>query len=128
MPGLRSAERIGGQDPVRDRLVQQAMQAGYLQQGLDDMIAEYQREFGLDRPVWQQYLTYLGDMARLDFKYSIANYPKTVVQMMAESLPWTISLLSVTTVLAFAIGTLTGAILAWPRSPRVLANVLLPPC
>src|SRR5262245_56683630 len=119
--------RIGGQDPVRDRLVQQAMQAGYLQQGLDEMIAEYQRQFGLDRPLWQQYLTYLSDMSRLDFKYSIANYPKTVTQMMAESLPWTIGLLSVTTLLAFAIGTLTGAILAWPRSPRFLANALLPP-
>lgn len=119
--------RIGGGDPVRDRLVQQAMQAGYLQQGLDDMIAEYQKQFGLDRPLWQQYLTYLGDMSRLDFKYSIANYPKTVTQMMAESLPWTIGLLSVTTLLAFAAGTLTGAVIAWPRSPRVLANVLLPP-
>ena len=43
--------RIGGQDPVRDRLVQQAMQAGYLQQGLDQMIEEYQRQFGLDRPL-----------------------------------------------------------------------------
>ena len=48
------------------------------------MIAEYQRQFGLDRPLWQQYLTYLGDMSRLDFKYSIANYPKTVMQMMAS--------------------------------------------
>lgn len=119
--------RIGGQDPVRDRLVQQAMQAGYLQQGLDEMIAEYQREFGLDRPLWQQYLTYLGDMSRLDFKYSIANYPKTVMQMMAESLPWTIGLLSVTTLMAFTVGTLTGALLGWPRAPRFLANVLLPP-
>jgi len=119
--------RIGGQDPVRDRLVQQAMQAGYLQQGLDQMIEEYQRQFGLDKPLWQQYLTYLGDMSRLDFKYSIANYPKTVVQMMAESLPWTIGLLSVTTLLAFSIGTLTGAILGWPRAPRFIANVLLPP-
>ena len=119
--------RIGGQDPVRDRLVQQAMQAGYLQQGLDQMIEEYQRQFGLDKPLWQQYLTYLGDMSRLDFKYSIASYPKTVVEMMAESLPWTIGLLSVTTLLAFLIGTVTGAVLGWPRSPRVLANVLLPP-
>ena len=110
-----------------DKLIEASLTGGAVQSGIKEMAAEYNAKFGLDRPLWQQYLTYLGDMSRLDFKYSIANYPKTVMQMMAESLPWTIGLLSVTTLLAFAIGTLTGAVLAWPRAPRFLANVLLPP-
>ena len=29
------------------------------------MIAEYDKKFGLDEPLWKQYLTYLGDMLRL---------------------------------------------------------------
>ena len=57
----------------------------------------------------------------------MANYPKTVIEMMSEALPWTIGLLTVTTLLAFGLGTLLGALLAWPRSPRFVVDFLLPP-
>jgi peptide/nickel transport system permease protein len=119
--------RLGGQNPIREKLLQQALQGGYVQAGLQEMVRSYEAKFGLDKPLWQQYLNYLRDMARFDFNYSISNYPKTVRQMMAEALPWTIGLLGVTTLLAFALGTLLGALLAWPRAPAVLVNVLLPP-
>ena len=56
--------RISGQDPVREKLMQQAASSGYVQSGMDQMVEEYQREFGLDQPLWKQYLTYLGNVAR----------------------------------------------------------------
>jgi peptide/nickel transport system permease protein len=65
-------------------------------------------------------------MSHLDFGPSIANYPRSVNEIMADALPWTIALLLTTTLLAFALGSLLGALLAWPRSPRVL-QYLLPP-
>ena len=70
--------RLTHQNPVRDKLVEASLQGGYVQSGIQEMVAEYDRKFGLDRPLWQQYLTYLGDLTRLDFNYSIANYPRTV--------------------------------------------------
>jgi len=90
------------------------------------MVEEYQRKFGLDKPLWKQYFTYLGDIVRLDFGYSISNYPETVVGIMEDSIPWTIGLLLTTTLLAFAIGTVLGALLAWPRAPRFI-HLLFPP-
>jgi peptide/nickel transport system permease protein len=89
-------------------------------------VKEYDRRFGLDRPLWRQYLTYLGATARLDFNYSIANYPRTVGEMIAEAVPWTVGLLGTTTLLSFAIGTLLGALLAWPGAPRWM-RWLMPP-
>lgn len=118
--------RISGQDPVREKLMQQAASSGYVHTGINEMVEEYQRQFGLDQPLWRQYLTYLENVARFDFGYSIANYPRTVVSILADSLPWTIGLLLITTILAFTIGTLAGALLAWPRSPRFL-QYLFPP-
>jgi peptide/nickel transport system permease protein len=118
--------RISGQDPVREKLMQQAASSGYVHTGINEMVEQYQREFGLDQPLWRQYLTYLESVARFDFGYSIANYPRTVISILADSLPWTIGLLLTTTVLAFVIGTLAGALLAWPRSPRFL-QYLFPP-
>lgn len=118
--------RLSGDDPIRARLLEQAAAGGYVQAGLEEMVAEYNRKFGLDRPLWEQYLSYLGDIARLDFGYSIVNYPNTVVGMMSDALPWTIGLLLTTTLLAFVIGTLLGALLAWPRAPRFI-QYLFPP-
>lgn len=118
--------KLSGQDPVRTKLLQQAQLGGYVQQGIDEMVKVYEVRFGLDRPLWQQYLSYLGDVMRGDFNFSIANYPRTVADMIAESIPWTVGLLGLTTILSFVIGTILGALLAWPRAPRWMAW-LMPP-
>src|ERR1700688_4512174 len=118
--------RLSGQDPVRTKLLAEAQLGGYVQAGIEDMVKEYNQKFGLDRPLWQQYVTYLGDTMRLDFNYSIANYPRTVRDMIAEALPWTIGLLGLTTLLSFGIGTFLGALLAWPGAPRWMRYVMPP--
>jgi len=118
--------KLSGQDPVRTKLLQSAQLGGYVQTGIEEMAKEYDRKFGLDRPLWRQYVAYLGDTARLDFNYSIANYPRTVREMIGEAVPWTICLLGTTTLLSFGIGTLLGALLAWPRAPRWM-RYLMPP-
>ena len=118
--------RLSGQDPVRVKLLQQAQLGGYVQTGIEAMVKEYETRFGLDKPLWQQYLTYLHDVARLDFNYSIANYPRTVSGMIADAIPWTVGLLGTTTVLSFSLGTFLGALLAWPRAPKWM-RWLMPP-
>jgi peptide/nickel transport system permease protein len=118
--------RVSGQDPVREKLRQQAQLGGYVQAGIEAMAQEYEQRFGLDKPLWRQYLAYLYDMSRLQFNYSIANYPRTVRDIMAEALPWTVGLLGTTTVLSFTLGTFLGALLAWPGTPRGL-RILMPP-
>src|ERR1700756_4509962 len=91
--------RLGGQDPVRAKLLKQAALGGYVQGGIEEMTREYERRFGLDQPLWRQYPTYFSDVPRLDFNYSIANYPRTVNQLIAEAVPWTVGLLGTTTLL-----------------------------
>ncbi|HWT83339.1 MAG TPA: ABC transporter permease, partial [Candidatus Methylomirabilis sp.] len=118
--------RLSGQDPVRVKLLQQAQLGGYVQTGIEAMVKEYEKRFGLDKPLWKQYLIYLQDVARLNFNYSIANYPRTVNEMIAEAVPWTIGLLGTTTFLSFSIGTFLGALLAWPRAPKWM-RWLMPP-
>jgi len=118
--------KLSGQDPVRAKLLQSAQLGGYVHAGLEDMVKEYDQRFGLDKPLWRQYLTYLRDTSHLDFNYSIANYPRTVREMVSEAVPWTVGLLGITTLLSFAIGTLLGALLAWPGAPRWM-RWMMPP-
>jgi peptide/nickel transport system permease protein len=118
--------RLGGQNPARAAILRQAALGGNVQTGLEEMVAAYDKKFGLDKPLWKQYLTYLDDMTRFDFNYSIANYPRTVLDMIGEALPWTFGLLLTTIILSWLIGGLLGAFLAWPRSPKFL-QFLMPP-
>jgi len=118
--------RIGGGDPIRSKLLQQAAAGGAAQTGMEQMVEVYQAKFGLDDPLWQQYVSYLSGVFRLDFGYSMANYPTTVATVMRQAIPWTAGLLFTATILAFIIGTILGALVAWPRSPKWL-RYLLPP-
>jgi peptide/nickel transport system permease protein len=120
------APRLTGKDPVKQRLLKQAAVGGYVQQGMEQMAIEYDKKFGLDKPIWEQYATYVGEMSTFNFGPSIANYPRSVDEIMGDALPWTIILLGTTTIIAFILGSFLGAILAWPRSPRFL-QYLLPP-
>ncbi len=109
---------------MRTKLLQSAQLGGYVHAGLEDMVKEYDRRFGLDQPLWRQYLTYLRATARLDFNYSIANYPRTVREMIAEAVPWTVGLLGTTTLLSFAHRHAAGraARLAWCAALDALAD------
>jgi peptide/nickel transport system permease protein len=118
--------RLSGQNPVRERLLEQALVGGYVHAGMNDMVAEYEQRFGLDQPLYIQYFRYMSDLARGDFNYSIASYPRTVLEMMREALPWTIGLLLTTTLLSVGLGTLLGAFMGWKRSPKFLKFVLPP--
>ncbi len=118
--------KLSGQDPVRTKLLEEASLGGYVHAGIEDMVKEYQKKFGLDKPLWRQYLTYIGDVSQGDLNYSIANYPRTVAGMISEALPWTVALLGLTTLFSFAAGTLLGALLAWPGAPSWMRWIMPP--
>jgi peptide/nickel transport system permease protein len=118
--------RLGGQDPVRAQLGAQAAMGGASQRGMNEIIAEYDRRYGLDKPLIEQYFTYLNDTLHLEFNFSMAAYPTKVMDIVWRSLPWTITLLGVTTLLAWCIGTFLGALLAQQNAPRILRFILAP--
>jgi peptide/nickel transport system permease protein len=114
-----------GQDPIQTRMGQLAA-TGAATSGIQEMVESYQKKFGLDQPLLVQYVRYLGDYARMDFGYSIAQYPARVIDLIGRALPWTITLLLVSTIIAFVLGTLAGALLGWQRSPKWLGHLFMP--
>lgn len=110
--------RLAPGDPVASRLVQMASQGGYLQSGIKEMVKAYDEQFGLNQPLWLQYLHYLANTFTFNFGYSMANYPAKVLDLILQALPWTIGLLTMATVISFLLGTLLGALLAWRKTPR----------
>ncbi len=118
--------RLGGGDPIRTQLQAQAAMGGMSQVGMKEMIAEYDTRFGLDKPLIEQYFTYLADTSHFEFNFSMSSYPTKVLDIIKRSLPWTITLLSVSTLMAWIIGTVLGAMLTQPNAPRFLRYLLAP--
>lgn len=115
-----------GRDPVRERLGMMVANGGMNADTIEIMAKAYEQKFGLDKPLWRQYLNYMSGMARFDLGYSLARFPSRVSDLIGQAIPWTIALLGVSTLIAFTLGSLLGGLLAWPGSPRFL-RLLLPP-
>ncbi len=118
--------RLSPKNPIRERFAELARTGGYSPQALEEIVESYNRKFGLDRPLVEQYLVYMGSLLRGDLGVSLNKYPKTVLEMIVEALPWTIGLLVMTTILSFVIGNLLGALSAWPRAPRWVRSITIP--
>jgi peptide/nickel transport system permease protein len=119
MPHVRNV------NPIESRMHQLAQQGGVHAGDIQKLVEIYNQKFGLDKPLWQQYLFYWRDLLRLDLGFSMAYYPQTALAMIARSAPWTIGLLIVSTLIAFVLGTLFGALMAWPKTSRI--GLLLSP-
>jgi peptide/nickel transport system permease protein len=115
-----------GRNPIVERIGMMIATGGVNAGNMQAMVDAYQKKFGLDKPLWEQYLTYLGDISHLDFGYSLLQYPTTVLEIIRGAMPWTIGLLTVSTVLAFSLGTILGGLLAWSKAPQFI-QYLLPP-
>ena len=119
--------RLGtGRDPIREKLGQLAASGGLRQDGIEAMVKAYQEKFGLDKPLYVQYLNFLGNIFTLDLGYSLTNYPARVGQMIGNAMPWTIGLMVVSVLMAFTFGSLLGAMSAWPGAPKFMRNMAVP--
>ena len=72
-------------------------------------------EFGLDKPIWQQYLIYLRELFHGNMGISFANQ-QPVSHLLIADLKNTIPMVTVGTVAAIVVGVATGVLSAWRRS------------
>ncbi|MEU1185172.1 ABC transporter permease [Streptomyces sp. NPDC005820] len=85
--------------------------------------ARLKQEFGLDRPVWQQYLTYMGNVFTGDFGTAFNGQP--VTELMATAFPVTARLTVVAILFEIVIGITLGVITGMRRGRPVDTGVLL---
>lgn len=118
--------RISDRNPIRERFAELSRTGGFSPQDLEAIIESYSKQFGMDKPLHEQYFSYIGGLLRFDLGVSLNKYPKSVWELIVEALPWTIGLLFVSMIMSFVIGNLLGAVAAWPRAPRWLRAFATP--
>ncbi len=79
-----------------------------------EQIQQVAAQFGLDKPVPEQFVAYLAGLARGDLLYSV-RYGKPVALLLAERLPWTLLLVGTAILLTSILGTAIGFWSAWRR-------------
>lgn len=80
-------------------------------------IEAIREEFGVNPhlPMWKQYLDYLNGLLHGNLGIATSQFPSQVIDILRQSLPWTIGLVGASLMLSFLIGTLIGMLTAWRR-------------
>jgi peptide/nickel transport system permease protein len=103
--------RFAPGDPVRSMVARMSAQP----EAATAMTEYFNRAFGLDVPIWQQYLNFWTSLLRGDLGVSIWLFPQPVTQVIMAALPYTLALLVPSILLAFWAGNKFGAFAARKR-------------
>ena len=80
-----------------------------------ETVAKMMAYYGLDKPVWQQYLTYLGNLLHGDFGYSIKYTGRSVNYIISTTFPVSAQLGMQALLFGIPIGMILGIISAKHR-------------
>jgi peptide/nickel transport system permease protein len=84
-----------------------------------DLRKSLEELYGLKGDIFTQYINYLKRVVlQFDFGPSFTNYPLPVSSMIFNALPWTLSLLLTTTILAWLIGNMIGLVAGYFHNKR----------
>jgi peptide/nickel transport system permease protein len=76
--------------------------------------------FGLDVPLWQQYLNFLAHLGTLDFGPSMIAFPTPAMDLVRLALPWTVGLLTVAVIITWILGNIAGGLAGYFQNSRLL--------
>ena len=89
-----------------------------------EIYERYAREFGTDKPIWQQFFIFVKNALRGDFGVSFSQYPRPVSDIVGSAVPWTLALQLPAIIIGWLLGNLLGALAAYIR--KGFDKVLMP--
>ena len=109
-----------------EKIYQDAQRGGYQDPNVAERVRVFEEKYGFDRPLWEQYVKFVTDVVQFDLGRSIYQWPKSVNEILAEKIMWTLSMGLLTLILAFVIGSTMGALLEWKRNNWGLMVAMAP--
>ena len=83
--------------------------------GVQAIYEQYTELFGTNRPMLEQFFIYVRNVVRGDFGFSFSMYPRTVADVVASSIWWTLALQFPAIIVGWLIGNTLGALAAYLR-------------
>ena len=75
----------------------------------------FMAEFGLDKPIWEQFIIYIRNLLQGNLGLSFLQYPRPVAEIIRGALPWTIRLQLPAILTGWLLGNSLGALAAYRR-------------
>lgn len=92
--------------------------------GVQAIYEQYTELFGTNLPMYQQFFLYVRNVLRGDFGFSFSQYPRTVADVLASSIWWTIALQFPAIIVGWIIGNTLGALAAYRKG--IFDRALMP--
>jgi peptide/nickel transport system permease protein len=86
---------------------------------------DLRERLGLDRPLHEQYFTYITNFFRGEMGVSFSRYPQDVSTVLWNALPRTLVLFLTATLFAFWLGFKTGKLIAWRRGAKTEQGLIV---
>jgi peptide/nickel transport system permease protein len=125
--------RLTPNDPVQRTLQEMKARGSYLDPGtMDAIIEDLTQMYGLEGSWWDQYVSFWGRLVKGDFGVSFFQFPTPVNDLIAVAMPWTLSLLLLTTFFNWTIGNIMGGLAGyysrrrWSKVLDIMAMVVRP--
>ena len=74
----------------------------------EQQLTALKARYGLDKPLWEQYTTWLSGVLHLDFGFSFEHPDESVLDIIARTWPTTMQLGAMALVISFGIGVPDG--------------------
>ncbi len=81
--------------------------------GVQAIYQQYTELFGTNRPMLEQFFLYVRNVFHGDFGFSFSQYPRTVADVIASSIWWTVALQLPAILVGWLIGNFLGALAAY---------------
>ena len=76
--------------------------------------------YGVDEPIWSQYINFWTRLVQGDFGPSLLAFPTPAMTLVMRALPWTVTLLTLATLITFAVGNIMGGLAGYNQNNRFL--------
>lgn len=101
-------------DPVAAIVARQA-QGMSNSTGVQAIYEQYTELFGTNKPLYEQFFIYVGNVLKGDFGFSFSQYPRRVTDVIGSAIGWTLILQIPAIIVGWILGNMLGALAAYRK-------------
>ncbi len=92
--------------------------------GIAAIYKQYAAQFGIDKPISDQFILYIGNVAHGNFGVSFSQYPRPVAEVIGAAIWWTIGLQFPAIIVGWILGNILGVLAAYLK--KGFDKILMP--
>jgi peptide/nickel transport system permease protein len=85
--------------------------------GVKEIYENYAKQFGINKPIYEQFAIYVRNVFKGEFGVSFTQYPRPVADIIRSAVTWTLALQLPAIIVGWFLGNTLGAVAAYRKGP-----------